>query len=157
MKICTKCLTEKPDTEFYRDKRRINGLQARCKVCRNSDHTDWYKAHPKYHKDRYVKISKKERERHLLRKYNINQAGYDYLFSFQQGRCACCGKQQERAFDVDHIHGTQIVRGLLCSNCNRMIGYARNNTNTLIKASAYLNQPPPIVPQVAEAFIRSIQ
>jgi hypothetical protein len=32
-KCCTKCATDKPVTEFHRDKKAIFGVRARCKIC----------------------------------------------------------------------------------------------------------------------------
>ena len=39
---------------------------------------------------------------------------------------------------VDHIHGTNIVRGLLCRKCNLALGLFGEELNTLRKAIEYL-------------------
>jgi hypothetical protein len=44
------------------------------------------------------------------------------------------------------------VRGLLCTSCNRMIGHAGDNPESLEAAAAYLRS---CVPQVAAEFIRA--
>lgn len=104
-----------------------------------------------YDRKRYWKDPLKERERHLIKKYGVTAADYDRMFSEQSGKCAVCGKTQERSFDVDHCHGSGRVRGLLCTSCNRMIGHAGDNPESLIRAALYLD------PQAAAAFIVSFR
>lgn len=77
--------------------------------------------------------------------YGINTEDYFRLLNEQQGVCAIC-KQNEtavangkiRKLGVDHDHSTGKVRGLLCQNCNIMIGGARDNPGILTAAVLYL-------------------
>ena len=39
---------------------------------------------------------------------------------------------------VDHEHSTGVVRGLLCTNCNTMLGHAKDNPDTLRAGIDYL-------------------
>ena len=151
MKTCTSCKEAKPITEFFHDKRRPNGRMARCKLCKMAAHSR-YRKERGYDELRYWKNPQAERERHLVRKYGVTQANYDAMLSAQGGRCAICHKTQERAFDVDHDHTTGVVRGLLCTNCNRMIGHAGDDADRLEAAAAYLRA---IVPQVAAEVIEA--
>lgn len=130
MNICTLC--GKESEKFYRKSKR-------CQACRTAYLRDYCKR-TQYHKKRYAKESIAERERHLIKKYNVTLADYDSMFKNQNGQCAICGKVQESAFDVDHCHKTGEVRGLLCTNCNRMIGHAHDDTGRLIKAANYLSR-----------------
>jgi hypothetical protein len=57
----------------------------------------------------------------------------------QAGRCACCGNLQKNLV-VDHDHDTGRVRGLLCNNCNLMIGYALDDPRRLQLGIEYLNK-----------------
>ncbi len=67
------------------------------------------------------------------------------MFVAQGGVCAIC-EQPETAqrsgrakwLAVDHDHGTGAVRGLLCSNCNPMLGYAKDDPALLRAAASYL-------------------
>jgi hypothetical protein len=43
---------------------------------------------------------------------------------------------------VDHDHRTGEVRGLLCSTCNRLIGFFRDDPVTLFRLALYLINPP---------------
>ena len=67
---------------------------------------------------------------------------YQEMYHSQEGCCAICRKQQERAFDVDHNHATGEVRGLLCTNCNRMLGHAGDSAANLRAAADYLESFP---------------
>jgi hypothetical protein len=39
---------------------------------------------------------------------------------------------------VDHVHGSNRYRGLICSTCNVAIGMAKDNVELLKKIIAYL-------------------
>lgn len=91
---------------------------------------------------------RKERERRrrygnwLLRNYGLTIEDYDALYDAQGGKCKICGTSQPRGrggFHVDHCHQTGIVRGLLCTTCNMMLGLAKDNKETLMKAIEYLS------------------
>jgi hypothetical protein len=105
-----------------------------------------------YHRKRYARIAGGERERHLVRKYGVTQVGYDRMLAAQGGVCAICERAQERALNVDHCHATGKVRGLLCTNCNRMVGHAADDPARLEAAASYLRA---IVPQVAAEFVQA--
>lgn len=72
----------------------------------------------------------KERDQNLIHRYNINIQEYDRMFTEQEGCCAICKmsqSKQARRFSVDHNHITNNVRGLLCDNCNMMLGNSKDN------------------------------
>lgn len=85
---------------------------------------------------------KKKPERVLaanLKKYNLTIVGYNALLLAQDGCCAICRKPPEKhRLSVDHDHETGRVRGLLCGNCNAMLGHAHDNVQTLELAIKYL-------------------
>lgn len=148
-KTCTVCHQNKPIDQFWRDNRRLNGRMSRCKSCKTRIFNK-YRKQRGYDKTRYWKNPLKERERHLVKKYGVTLRDYDALFERQSGACAICGKQQVRALDVDHNHVTGIVRGLLCTSCNRMIGHSGDDPTRLLAAAKYLGVPP-----LAAVFIQA--
>jgi hypothetical protein len=74
----------------------------------------------------------------LKSRYGITAEQFDALEAKQGGRCATCGVIPKGRLHVDHCHSRDIVRGLLCGNCNRAIGMTFDNTSTLRQMIAYL-------------------
>jgi hypothetical protein len=77
------------------------------------------------------------------KKYGISSEQYNEMFIKQDGYCAICGGHQtlfDTSLAVDHCHSSNIIRGLLCRNCNLMLGFAKDNLETLKKAINYLKK-----------------
>jgi ERCC4-type nuclease len=92
----------------------------------------------------YNKNRKNEqKKRFLIKKYGITQEQYNELYNKQEGKCAICKKHQselKQALGVDHNHKTGKIRGLLCSKCNRGLGYFNDNKDIVNSAGNYLNE-----------------
>lgn len=79
------------------------------------------------------------------RKYGITLEDFNQMLFIQNNCCAICrcemiGKKQERnAPVVDHCHNTLEIRAILCNTCNKMIGFAKDDIDTLKNAINYLN------------------
>lgn len=78
----------------------------------------------------------------LKMKYNLTLEEYDTILHRQGGCCAIC-KRVAQKWDVDHDHQSKVVRGVLCHPCNLMLGLARDNMETLIRAAFYLEDGSP--------------
>jgi len=97
------------------------------------------------------RVYAKERRRRLKR-YGLTIEDYDRMIIEQDGKCAMCRQPpRERQtvdgrryaqLDVDHNHSTQKVRGLLCYNCNAVLGQARDSVELLTAAINYLESRP---------------
>ena len=129
-RTCPTCGEEKPIENFYPQKRQ-------CKSCLR-DHQRRYRAErPDYHHGRNLK-----------QRYGITVDEYETIIANQNSTCPICeveipdtiGYKGKRAAVVDHNHETGEVRGILCSSCNLVLGYARENTHTLYKAIVYLSE-----------------
>lgn len=84
-----------------------------------------------------------DRKKWYRDQYGITLEGYTEMFKNQNGRCSICEIPQEEltiALAVDHCHSTGNVRGLLCRNCNLMIGFAKDNKELLSSAIQYLEK-----------------
>tara|TARA_R100001086_G_scaffold244692_1_gene174766 strand:- start:493 stop:747 length:255 start_codon:yes stop_codon:yes gene_type:complete len=70
----------------------------------------------------------------------------------QRGKCAICGKpeceEKHSVLHVDHCHTTGDVRGLLCRNCNHVLGLMKDDAALLAAAIAYLERPNPQIPEL---------
>lgn len=110
-----------------------------------SDATDLYWKDPEHHKAR-VRASydyAKRRARTLKKSYGITPEDYQEMFEKQQGVCRICGCSDSKHnvtehLLVDHCHQSGKVRGLLCTNCNFLIGQAQDSIDTLLNAAWYL-------------------
>lgn len=76
-------------------------------------------------------------------------AQYNILCDKQKGKCAICGQFQKtidsrsnkpRSLYLDHNHKTNENRGLLCSDCNSLLGFAKDDFKILQKAGKYLQE-----------------
>lgn len=124
-KVCVKCGEEKDISSFSLTP--AKNPRGTCKECRSSQHSGIV-----------------GRDRKLKEKYNITHNDYLKMLEDQHGCCAGCGAKAEDQYhgvlDVDHNHKTGKVRGLLCNNCNRLLGFAGDNANVLLSLVAYLNK-----------------
>lgn len=81
------------------------------------------------------------RGNHIERTYGVTLEEYNQIFQKQSGLCAICKIHQSKLSKplfVDHNHETGIVRGLLCSSCNFMLGNAKDNLEILLESIKYL-------------------
>ena len=79
--------------------------------------------------------------------FNLTIELWETIDKFQGGVCALCGKIQKsgKRLAVDHRHSDGLIRGLLCSQCNRLLGKIESNgwtTETLRKLIEYFEKPP---------------
>jgi hypothetical protein len=67
---------------------------------------------------------------------------YERILEKQKGVCVICQgiNKDGRSLFVDHDHRIGDIRGLLCSNCNALIGLADENIAVLERAIAYIAQ-----------------
>jgi hypothetical protein len=157
MLTCRKCKKELPPEKFgivYKTLatgERKGYRQTACMVCwRNSYLSREGKRdiHREGSKNWYYNNPEKAKEQRL-RKYKISLEEYNLMRLQQEYKCAICerseqeveqgrAKSTETALQVDHCHTTGAVRGLLCTNCNTMLGKSKDNVGVLQKAIEYL-------------------
>jgi hypothetical protein len=110
-KQCPTCKEWKLHDQFCKSPNTSHGLGGACKTCRY-----WYG---------------------LLQRYGVTKVKYFEMLKAQNGQCAICKVEHARLY-VDHDHKTDKVRGLLCEQCNFLLGNAKDNVNTLVSAIQYL-------------------
>jgi len=103
--ICQLCKETKPRADFAQSERRVRekGHAGRCKRCKASQT--------------------------LESRYDITLDTKERMFEEQGRQCDACAKPLASlsAAHVDHCHGTKVVRGLLCSECNTALGLLYDN------------------------------
>ena len=140
MKQCTTCKQMKDESEFYRRKQSVDGLNPQCKNCSLVQQKDYIR------RKNAVKAALKadtRKDMNLRYHYNMSLGEYEDILRDQEGICAICGKNPddfERAFAVDHDHETGKVRGILCPDCNRGLGGFHDNLELLEKAVEYIRK-----------------
>jgi Recombination endonuclease VII len=116
---CRTCNKIKDIKEFYRMSIGKKTTQPDCTKCR----------------------SDKEFARGLMRFYGMTVEQYEAILLEQDNKCACCGRHKsefKRRLHVDHNHKTGEIRGLLCTLCNPLIGYAKEDPKHLQQAVDYI-------------------
>jgi hypothetical protein len=146
---------------FRKDRSRTSGRYPYCKSCEKAGKRAWYlqnadhakskaKTNRSKNKDKYAAVKKKwqqanpDKIRAIALKYNFNISleKYSQMLQSQHGVCAICRITPEEGtwMCVDHDHKSGAIRGLLCGPCNKMLGFARDNEETLESAISYLRK-----------------
>lgn len=142
-RVCTCCKQYKFWDEFSsknpkRDKHKTElhtKRQPKCKICAAEDTKNWYKNN-----------KSKAKDSSLMRTYGITLNEYKARLLAQEYRCPICNKHfSDGKFGpdspvVDHCHVDGNVRGIICNECNRGLGYFRDNAEALMNASKYLTE-----------------
>ena len=141
-RVCTVCGVFKEWESFswkrskrYKDSSKLHQLkQPKCKDCALIETSSW----------RESQSQERLRDLYYKRMYRMSLENFNYMFTSQKGKCKLCNKDlsllnnnPERAV-VDHCHTTGKVRGILCNECNRGLGYFRDNSEALFRASIYI-------------------
>ena len=90
----------------------------------------------------------KARASRLWRDFKLTLSDWDLIFSFQGKVCAICQKKKH-IYHTDHDHETGMIRGILCSQCNRALGKAQDprwqwTPQCFLNAYRYLSRPPAV-------------
>lgn len=128
-RICTWCHVYKfwVDFDFTSDGRGIKGHFANCRECRR-------------------KKNKGRKDQRLWESFGIGLHEFNLMFQKQNGSCFICERKLVKTKDegdnyacVDHCHNTGKIRGLLCNECNRILGYIEKQRHLLPKFLTYLD------------------
>jgi hypothetical protein len=153
LKTCRKCATDKPETEFGRNGKR---LRSECKPCRSKATQAWVAANPQKrqrwlaaNKDRVRKTNRKAEAKRrasdpkrnyrwrISKFYGLTEEDVSALHIVQNGKCAICRALMDPPH-IDHDHSTGKVRGLLCAGCNFGLGHFKDSIDNLRSAITYL-------------------
>lgn len=129
MKKCNKCNKLKGFGSYYKNRTYRDGYAHSCKECVKA----YTKAHRKINPESY-----KARE-FRAKNYGMSYKEYKKLVKDQGSACGICAKKVTgNSLHLDHCHKTNLVRGLLCSNCNIGLGHFKDCIDRLQSAADYL-------------------
>lgn len=83
-------------------------------------------------------------ERRVVKTYGLELGQYNQIYVHQGQVCAICQRARGIAKNlaVDHDHKNGLVRGLLCSRCNQLLGHLRDDWQAAQRIVNYLLRPP---------------
>ena len=86
------------------------------------------------------------RRKHTAQRYGLSLDEFDRLVTANGSVCEIChqpctpGGLSRTSLVVDHDHASGAIRGLLCTNCNRGLGFFKDDPRRLLNAVAYLGK-----------------
>ena len=114
----------------------------RCDICVSAKN----QSHLKRRNNPEIIIQEKERGWMRIGIKGFTWADFCRKYEEQEGKCFICkceikkeSKNKSEVAAVDHDHSTGKVRMLLCGNCNRMLGFARESADILRLGASYLD------------------
>jgi hypothetical protein len=149
MKQCRRCKQNKLENSFR--KASWGGLQSWCKECESEYQRAIYASDPKKQRLRRANYVSKYRDRYnasrrenryeiyiseCSRKYKAPKEVIRHVL--EKGKCDICGSANR--LSIDHCHKIDQVRGLLCDDCNNLLGRAKDSIQTLKNAIKYLRK-----------------
>jgi hypothetical protein len=78
--------------------------------------------------------------------YGLTLDEYNQILIEQEWKCKICGIEliikgpRVTQPHIDHDHKTKKIRGILCSNCNHLLGHGKDNIDIIKKAIIYLER-----------------
>jgi hypothetical protein len=136
---CTICGKFKSWNEFPRNSRNKKyGRGNKCNPCNRAVVKAYRLRNPRWKKNAS-----------LSARYGLTVDEYETMLQKQKHACAICGGKENMiipstgrtySLSVDHNHKTGKVRGLLCTQCNHMLGRAADDPEILRRAAKYLER-----------------
>ena len=141
MKKCIKCNTNSAYSSG-------SSQYSYCKECQSVITKQWRKDNIEIVKEKarlkFQNLSAEARRNtKYLNRYGITLQQFKDMESDQDGLCAICGNApsgKKKVLCVDHCHTTGMVRGLLCDDCNNVLGRAKDNIYHLLSSVEYLQK-----------------
>ena len=115
----------KPVEEFVRNRSAKGGIGAYCRPC-----------HAQVVRENVRKNHGGGRDFQLKRRYGFDSVAAAWKILQQGGVCAVC--KVGKPVQIDHDHQNGEVRGVTCFNCNRALGYFRDDLAVMYRAADYL-------------------
>jgi len=143
---CVRCCKELPlDLRHFGWRKESNAFRRECRKCQAERTREYSKTLDpvRYRRKKY---------QDKLRQFGLTMEEYEAIAAAQGFKCALCRKPEKngKRLAVDHCHHTGQIRGLLCHQCNRLLGYFGDSAESLTRVMAYLIGPSQASQLVAE-------
>lgn len=121
-KQCLRCGLHLPESSFQRDPSHADLLSSYCRACRSAHARAW--------------------------RYGVTPERIEQLIADQGGECVTCRASLADGFCVDHDHSCcaavktcgKCIRGLLCPECNKLIGKFEADRARLARILDYIKE-----------------
>ena len=132
MKKCPVCSIEKDEDQYWKG-------QYLCISCQKHKQKNYWES----------RTPKKRLEQHLKYKYGVSHSEFMDKWEIQKGCCSICDdklpdlmayENRKRGYAIDNNHETGKFRGILCLNCNSLLGMAKDSSEVLKRAIQYLEE-----------------
>lgn len=130
-RICFTCEEVKDESEFHRHSTGKNQLRPSCKICHIASVGSWVERN----RD---KARASVRASTLRRRYGLSVAQFESMVLEQDGKCAIC--RTDAKLNVDHCHMSGAVRKLLCTPCNTVLGFIKEDRNIALAIVDYIDK-----------------
>jgi len=128
-RTCTDCGQTKPLDDFALDSRSRLGRKRICRRCTTNRSLTWQRAN-------WTRVQEMRRVRFVARMYGEAGAAAERRRIAGEG-CDVCGRRTKR-MAIDHCHDTKRVRGLLCKDCNLILGWVEDDPARLRALADYV-------------------
>lgn len=135
------------------DKMIVSDTHKQCRMCRQVLDRSKFANMPNGSLKTYCRACQRAYSRkRVIERHGLTIEEYAQMLARQNYRCYVCNYMSDESLNIDHNHSCcpgpygcrKCVRGLLCSHCNRVLGMAGDNPDTLLKLASYLSDPPGI-------------
>jgi hypothetical protein len=147
---CRKC----GEIKRVEGKALVVGQQCRCHRridldLKKKKRAEYKKAWGERNKERIYenKKGKRKPEWNLRYLYHIPKGDYEKLLTIQNKQCWICGRLHDETIprgrgklQIDHDHDTDKIRGLLCHNCNVILGLCHEDKSVLLQMIKYIEE-----------------
>lgn len=134
-RVCLRCRTEKPVSEYYEVRKDGNGGRKVCKTCLRAANAEWRKENQMHRKE-------KLKRGRLMRGFGMTLERFNEMLVEQGHKCSICGSNfpDGAKINVDHDHNTGVVRELLCNKCNLGLGCFDDDVSLFYRATLYIDR-----------------
>lgn len=91
-----------------------------------------------YHQSWRKKNQKNYQISQIKYKFKVTKEEAAALLKAIEGRCSICGNTWSKKLCIDHDHRTGRIRGVLCHNCNVVLGFVDDRIDILERMVKYL-------------------